>query len=287
MDTYTRDGLTFDVSDTGPGDGPVVVALHGFPEDRHAWDRLTPALAEAGYRVLAPDQRGYSPGARPPRRRDYRVDALASDVLALADRVAATRFDVVGHDWGAVVAWELAMRHPDRVRSCTALAVPHPGAFAASLVRSSQLLHSWYMLAFQVPALPEWALARGGDRLVDRLARTGLDRSTAERYAARAGTAGAMTGPINWYRAIPLSAAARPRPVEVPTLFAWGARDPFVTRAAAERCAAWVRGPYRFLELPEGTHWLPTGAAGELAPAILGHLAAAGGDPPGMAGPPG
>lgn len=274
METYTHDGYTFDVSDTGPGDGRVVMALHGFPEDRHAWDRLAAPLAEAGYRVLAPDQRGYSPGARPGRRRDYRLSALAADVLALADRVAATRVDVVGHDWGAAVAWELAMRHPDRVRSCTALAVPHPGAFAASLVRSSQLLHSWYILAVQVPALPEWLLARAGDRMVDQLVRTGLDGATARRYAARAASAGAMTGPLNWYRAIPFSATARPVPVDVPTLFAWGARDRFVTRAAAEGCAAWVRGPYRFLALPEADHWLPTGAAVELAPALLAHLAA-------------
>lgn len=273
MDTYTHDELTFEVTDTGPVDGRVVVALHGFPEDRSAWSRLSVPLAESGYRMLAPDQRGYSPGARPGRRRDYRISCLAGDVLALADRVGAPRVDVVGHDWGAVVAWELAMRHPDRVRSCTALSVPHPGAFAASLLRSSQLLHSWYMLAVQVPALPEWVLAHGGHRMVDQLVRTGLDRASAERYAARAATAGAMTGPLNWYRAIPLSAGARPRPVEVPTLFVWGAGDGFVTRAAAERCAAWVQGPYRFVELPEATHWLPTGAAEQLAPALLAHLA--------------
>ena len=275
MDTYAHDGLTFEVSDTGSKHGPAVLALHGFPEDRHAWDRLAPALAGAGYRVLAPDQRGYSPAARPGRRRDYRLANLAGDVLALADRIAATRFDVIGHDWGAVVAWELAMRHPNRVRSCTALSVPHPGAFASSLVRSTQLLHSWYMLAVQVPVLPEWLLSRAGDRMVTQLVRSGLDRTTAERYQARAAAAGAMTGPLNWYRAIPFAAATPPSPVEVPSLFAWGARDRFVTRAAAASCGAWVRGPYRFVELPDGTHWLPTGAADELAPAILEHLAAA------------
>lgn len=274
MEQYTHEGLLFDVSDTGPADGRVVVLLHGFPEDRHCWTDLTAALVGADYRVLAPDQRGYSPGARPAGRRAYTVDRLAGDVQALAAVAGADRFDVVGHDWGAVVAWYLAGRHPERVRSLTALSVPHTQAFLGAMLRSSQLAHSWYMAFFQIPGLPEWGLRRAGEaRFVAQMQRSGLDEASARRYAARATAPGAMTGPLNWYRAIPLSARNGLGQVTVPTLYVWGDRDQFVTRVAAERCGRYVDGPYRFVPLAGATHWLPSGSAGEVGPLLLEHLA--------------
>lgn len=274
MEQYTHNGLLFDVSDTGPADGRVVVLLHGFPEDRHCWTDLTAPLVEAGYRVLAPDQRGYSPAARPAGRRAYTVDRLAGDVLALAAVAGADRFDVVGHDWGAVVAWFLAGRHPERVRSLTALSVPHTQAFLGAMLRSSQLAHSWYMAFFQIPGGPEWALRRAGEaRFVAQLQRSGLDEASARRYAVRAVTPGAMTGPLNWYRAIPLSTRTRLGHVTVPTLYVWGDQDQFVTRVAAERCGRYVDGRYRFVPLAGATHWLPSGSAGEVGPLLLDHLA--------------
>jgi pimeloyl-ACP methyl ester carboxylesterase len=276
VDSFQHDGLTFDVSDSGPADGRVVVLLHGFPEDRLCWDRLTPYLVDAGYRVLAPDQRGYSPGARPGGRRAYALDRLAGDVLALADAAGAVRFDVVGHDWGAVVAWHLAGAHSERVRSLTALSVPHSQAMLGSLLRSSQLLHSWYMFFFQIPNLPEQVFARGGEqRFADQLRRSGLDSDSAQRYARRVSTPGAMTGPLNWYRALPLDARLPDRggAITSPTLFIWGERDQFITRVAAERCADHVVGPYLFVPLAGGSHWLPSGSVGEVGPALLDHLA--------------
>jgi pimeloyl-ACP methyl ester carboxylesterase len=271
---YTHDELRFDVSDWGPVGGRVVIALHGFPEDRLGWESLAGALADAGHRTLAPDQRGYSPGARPAGRRAYVLDRLMSDVLALADTAGAERFDVIGHDWGAIVAWCLAARHASRVRSLTALSVPHPGAFSAAALRSTQLLHSWYVAAFQVPMLPERALGmKGGKLLADGLVRDGLDRETATRYAARA-AAGEMTGPLNWYRALPFEARnpIGPVPAEVPTLYVWGDRDSYVARGSAERCAAQVRGPYRFVPLRGVSHWLPTEAADQITPLVVDHL---------------
>ncbi|HEY3810262.1 MAG TPA: alpha/beta fold hydrolase [Acidimicrobiales bacterium] len=275
MEHYTHDGLLFDVSDSGPAEGRVVVLLHGFPEDRYCWTQLTAVLVDAGYRVLAPDQRGYSPGAQPAGRRAYTIDKLAGDVLALAAVAGADGFDVVGHDWGAVVAWHLAGRHPERVRSLTALSVPHPQAFLGAMIRSSQLARSWYMAFFQIPRLPELALRRAGEaRFVAQMERSGLDEETARRYAARAAIPGAMTGPLNWYRALPLSMGNRLGPISTPTLFVWGDRDQFVTRVAAERCARHVTGPFRFVPLAGATHWLPSRSAGEVGPVLLEHLAA-------------
>ncbi|MGH9094055.1 MAG: alpha/beta fold hydrolase, partial [Acidimicrobiales bacterium] len=128
MEHFPRDGLTFDVTDTGEPDGQVVVLLHGFPEDRSSWTGVIPALTGAGFRVLAPDLRGYSPGARPRGRRAYALRQSAADVLALADAAGADQLHVVGHDWGAALAWFLAARHPERVRTLSALSVPHTEA---------------------------------------------------------------------------------------------------------------------------------------------------------------
>ncbi|HEX3841652.1 MAG TPA: alpha/beta fold hydrolase [Acidimicrobiales bacterium] len=278
MDTFERDGLTFEVSDTGPAEGRVVIALHGFPEDRHCWDPLAASLAGSGYRTLAPDQRGYSPGARPTGRRAYTLDLLTADVLALADEAGATRFDLVGHDWGAALAWYVAANHPDRIRTLTALSVPHLQAFLEAMTRSSQALHSWYMAFFQIPKLPEAILRRGGEeRFVAQLRRSGLDEDSARRYARRAASPGAMTGPLNWYRALPFEVRNRLGPVTAPTLFVWGDSDPFITRVAAERCARQVSGPFRFETVVGGTHWLPTGSVGDVAPLLLEHLAATAG----------
>ena len=200
---------------------------------------MAAALAGAGYRVLAPDLRGYSPGARPAARAAYRNSELAADVLALADAAGAERFHLAGHDWGAALAWYVAGRHPERVASLAALSVPHPQAFVQALVSSSQLARSWYMAAWQLPWLPEQLLSRrDGQMLRDILTRTGLDPASAERYALRARDPATLRGPLNWYRAMPLSLREPAGPVRVPTMFIWGNRDRFVTRAAAERLRA-------------------------------------------------
>lgn len=275
MHNYVRDGLTFDVTDDGPADGRVVVALHGFPEDRHCWSAVIPQLTAAGYRVLAPDQRGYSPGARPKGRRPYVLSELAADVLALADVAGAERFDVVGHDWGAVVAWELAARHPGRIRTMTSLTVPHPRAMRDAVLRSSQMLHSWYMLFFQIPWLPEAVMrAAGFERTAQGFERDGLDPDTARRYARRLGDPSEVTGPVNWYRALPLASRSPLPAVEVPVLYVYADKDRYLTRYAAERTARYVTGPYRYEVLEGMSHWLPTGAADRVSGLIREHLAA-------------
>jgi pimeloyl-ACP methyl ester carboxylesterase len=272
---FVRDGLTFDVTDDGPADGRVVILLHGFPEDRQSWSAVIPHLTEAGYRVLAPDQRGYSPGARPKGRRSYALSELALDVLALADVAGAERFDVVGHDWGAGVAWELASNHSRRIRTMTSLTVPHPRAMVEAARRSSQLLHSWYMFFFQLPWVPEAAMkAAGPQRAAQALERDGLDAETASRYAARMQDGKAITGAINWYRALPFGRRSPMPKVDVPVLYVYADKDRYLTRYAAERTARYVTGPYRFEVLEETPHWVPTVAADRVSELIREHLAA-------------
>jgi pimeloyl-ACP methyl ester carboxylesterase len=275
METFDNDGLRFEVTDRGPAGAPTVLLLHGFPADRHCWTAVSDHLVAAGYRTLAPDQRGYGPRSSPSGRRAYSIDALADDVLALADQAGVDRFAVVGHDWGAAVAWHLAGTTPERVASLTAVSVPHPRAFRRALGRSDQAVRSWYMLAMQLPVLPEHALAwRGGALLRRSLRASGLAADIADRYVARAARPAALTGPVSWYRAIPFAPRRPLKPITVPTIMIWSPGDVYVARAAAEGAAAWVDAPYRFIEIPDATHWLPEGAPDAVAAATLEHLRA-------------
>ena len=279
MERFTNAAFSFEVTDTAAagrgGSAGVAIFLHGFPQDRSCWDRVTPALAAGGYRVLAPDLRGYSPGARPPGRSAYRNSQLAADVLALADAAGTERFHLAGHDWGAALAWYMAGRHPGRVISLAALSVPHPQAFVQALISSSQAARSWYMAAWQLPWLPERVLGRrDGQAFRDMLVRSGLDPASADRYAGRARDPAVLRGPLNWYRAMPFSLREPAGPVRVPTMFAWGNRDRFVSRAAAELCGRYVTGPYRFTELDGASHWLPERAPDQVAALLAEHFTA-------------
>lgn len=205
------------------------------------------------------------------------LSELAEDVLALADVAGADRFDVVGHDWGGGVAWELSAHHPKRVRTLTTLATPHPRAMQDAFLHSRQLLHSWYMLFFQIGWLPEFLMRMTGvARAAQQLEKDGLDASSAVRYATRMHERGAMTGPVNWYRALPFGARHPMPAVDLPVLYVYGDHDRYLTRYSAERTARYVTGPYRF-ELLEGmSHWIPTGAPDQVAELLLEHLAAHG-----------
>ncbi len=273
MDTFRRGDLVFDVRDAGPPDGEPVVLLHGFPQDSGAFDGMSPALHQSGLRTLAPDQRGYSPGARPAHRADYRVRAAVDDVLALLDAAGLESAHVLGHDWGGAVAWSLAAWHPWRVRTLTVLSVPHPAAMAQAMMHSSQALRSSYMGFFQLPAVPERVLLAGGGAGLRRLLRQGgLPEDLAERYVTRMQEPGALTAALNWYRAIPLSGRERVGTVRVPTLHVWGDRDVALGRAAIEASSGFVAGPYR-LEVLEGAgHWLPELEADRVAELVTAHV---------------
>jgi pimeloyl-ACP methyl ester carboxylesterase len=273
VDSFRRDGLTFDVRDAGPPDGEPVVLLHGFPQDSAAWDQVSPALHQAGLRTLAPDQRGCSPMARPRGRGRYRLRETTADVLALLDAAGLERAHVVGHDWGGMVAWALAAWHPDRVRTLSVLSVPHPAAMARAMVTSDQALRSYYMLAFQLPVLPErLLLARDGRILRGLLRGGGLSREAADHYVSRMREPGALSAALGWYRALPLSRRDQVGTVRVPTLHVWSTGDTFLGRAGIEGTARFVDAPYR-LEVIDGvSHWLPELAADRVADLVTAHV---------------
>lgn len=190
MDTFERDGLTFDVTDQGPAEGPTAVLLHGFPQDRTSWNRVTSRLNEQGVRTLAPDQRGYSPGANPRGRSAYAMKELVRDVLALIDASGADKVHLVGHDWGGAAAWATAMAAPNRLASLTVLSTPHPYAMSWAIRHGGQWRKSLYMAYFNLPWLPERTTAGHVGQL---LCRTGGPAEDAARYDARFATPASLT----------------------------------------------------------------------------------------------
>lgn len=263
------DAGTVDVRVSGPADGTPVIALHGFPETSLSWGGVAPSLADAGIRLVAPDQRGYSPGARPVGVDHYSTDQLADDVAQIADAVGFDRFHLVGHDWGASVAWVTAAGHGDRLASLTAVSVPHLAAFGEALRSSEeQQRKSAYMQLFRQPGKAEEVLlADDAARLVGMYqGKVGADDTAA--YVAHLSEPGALTAALNYYRAMRADLSALP-PVTVPTTFVWSAGDLALGREGAERCGDYVKADYRFVELGDQTHWIPDEAPQPLAQAIL------------------
>lgn len=276
MDEFRRGGLVFDVRDVGPPDGPVVVLLHGFPQHSDSWDAVIERLVAHGYRCLAPNQRGYSPGARPQHRRDYRMSELVADVGALIDASGAQRVHLVGHDWGAAVAWGVAAEFPERLATVSPVSVPHPAAFVKSFTNSRQGLASWYMLFFQLPVIPEFLLSRRNGKVVaDVLRRGGQTPSAAERDARAIKDFGSLKTAINWYRAIPLSKPpTKSQSISVPTMYVWSDGDIALLPTAAHNTARYVRGEYRFEVMPDVSHWIPDVEADGLSDLLLDWFAA-------------
>jgi pimeloyl-ACP methyl ester carboxylesterase len=261
--------LVFDARTAGPADGRLVLLLHGFPQTSWSWRHVMPHLADAGYRVVAPDQRGYSPGARPVGVPAYRMPELVGDVLGMLDELGADRADVVGHDWGAAVAWQLASRHPERVRTLTAVSVPHPLAFVVALrTDEDQRKRSRYMQDFRVEGEAERSLLEGG---LDGIFSPAVD---AEHYVALMSEPGVLTACLSWYRAQDLSDISDLTTTTVPTLYVWSDEDLALGPVAAHATASYVTGPYRFEVLRGVSHWVPEEAPDQLATWLLEHLAA-------------
>jgi pimeloyl-ACP methyl ester carboxylesterase len=264
--------LTLDVRADGPEDGRPVLLLHGFPETSLSWAAVTPRLAEAGLRTYAVDQLGYSPGARPAEVEAYALTNLAQVTADLMTAMDVPVADVVGHDWGANAAWALAAWHTDRVRSLTAVSVPHPTAFTAAW-RSDpeQQERSAYIRLFWQQGKAEEVLLADDARRLRRMFGDVVDREAVDEYVAVLSAPGALTAALNWYRA--MSSATPVDDVSVPTTYVWSDADVAIGRTAAEACAAHVTGDYRFVELPGVSHWIPEEAPDQLAAAVLDRIA--------------
>ncbi|MBO1753153.1 alpha/beta fold hydrolase [Actinotalea sp. BY-33] len=274
LTTFEREGLAFDVHDHRPTREQVgtAVLLHGFPQDATAYDDVVPHLVRGGLRVLVPDQRGYSPGARPSGRRPYVLRELVEDVVALLDAAGVEEAHVVGHDWGGAVAWAVASRRSARVASLTALSTPHPAALAEALRYTDQARRSTYILAFQVPRVPEARLLAGdGAGLRRALRSSGLDEDRTAHYVERLREPGALTAALAWYRALPLGQGFGAGIVHVPTVLVHGRADPFFSAWGAAATHRYVRGPYRSIGL-DADHWLPESHPLVVADAVLSHL---------------
>ncbi len=265
---WQHDGLTFEVRDLGPLTGEPVICLHGFPQDASAYDQVAGQLIENGKRVLIPNQRGYSPAARPLPAASYGLRQLASDVAALLDAAGLDSAHVVGHDWGGAVAWALASGYGSRVRSLVILSTPHPAALRSASSHSSQALRSAYMGFLQIPAVPERLLTAGGGAVLCRLlSLSGLDQGRARHYADQMQQPGAATAALSWYRALVRAEKWSPGPIAAPTTFVVGRRDPFVSRTAVLRTADHITGRYRLVGLDAG-HWLPERASADVVAAV-------------------
>jgi pimeloyl-ACP methyl ester carboxylesterase len=269
--------LSFDVLATGEKTAPLVLLLHGFAESMHCWRAQVTALADMGYRALAPSQRGYSKGARPDPRdaSHYHIDRLMDDAMAI---VAASghgnkRFHLAGHDWGGSIAWGLADRHSERIASLTILSRPHPNAFnrALQMEDGDQAHRSRHHKAFLEPGAADIVLADDARWLRERLAANGVPQSAIEAHLAVLGNEPAMEAALAWYRA--RGAIRGPLgPIRVPTLYIWGDADDTVGRIAADGTRDFIAAPYRFEVLPGVGHFAADQAPDRVSELMLEHI---------------
>jgi pimeloyl-ACP methyl ester carboxylesterase len=265
-------GLRFNALSVGPADRDAVILLHGFPQFADVWTGMMHALAAGGLRAQAFDQRGYSPGARPIAVEDYNIVHLTSDVLAFADQACASKFHLIGHDWGGFLAWKLAAEHPERVGSLCVLSIPHVDAFLEA-VRSDveQQDKSKYIQFFRMPGgTAESVLLSDGAQRLRSVYQGKLAEEQIEANVRRLSEPGALTAALNWYRALDLE--TRIGNVAVPTLFLWGDRDLACGKQAAFATARYVSAPYRFELLTGYSHWLLEEAPEQIAEFVLSHI---------------
>jgi len=263
-------GLKFDVVAAGPSDGRPVLLLHGFPQDHREFEPMVPALHAAGLRTFAYDQRGYAPGARPDDVAAYAVPEAAADAVAILDELGLDRVDLIGHDWGAVVSWVVAALHPERVRTLTAISVPHPVALAEALrTDEDQRQRFGYQAVLAAPDGEDRVRADDFAMLRRMLAPIG-DR--AGLYVDAMRDRGRLTGGVNWYRALSTGGRLDLPAVTVPTTFVWSDRDGAIGATAARLCGGSVTGDYRMVTLEGVSHWIPEEATDALIEATLARI---------------
>jgi pimeloyl-ACP methyl ester carboxylesterase len=250
--------LTLHVAEAGPRDGNPVILLHGFPDASFGWDAQIRALAKAGFYVIAPDQRGYNLSDKPKGKENYKMNLLVADVLALADALNLSRFNLAGHDFGGLVSWNLVERHPERVKRLAILNVPHPKIMNKFLKKNrQQRSKSWYAFFFRLPVLPEIIVRANNWKMLASAMGKGLSAAGLNRYRAAWSQPGSMTAMLNWYRCLfQQSPQAIPaKRIQVPTLMIWGKLDPHLMwQMAPGSIAMCEQGRLEYLE--DATHWV-------------------------------
>jgi len=267
--TLAANGFEFSGFTMGPPDGRTVLLLHGFPQTSGSWRGVASRLADAGLRAVAIDQRGYSPGARPTEVAAYALPSLIADVRAVVDALGGP-VDLVGHDWGGLVGWQVAARHPDRVRTWTAISTPNQLALNEVLaVDDEQRQRFGYILAFREPGRAETALLADDARRLRELYGGAVPADRVEADVAVLTQPGALTAALNWYRAMSPHDANGLGLVTVPTTYIWGTADVAFGRRAAEASGRFVDADYTFVPLDGVSHWIPDQAPDAVADQIL------------------
>jgi pimeloyl-ACP methyl ester carboxylesterase len=261
-----------DIAYLDEGEGPAVVLLHGFPDSSYLWRNQIPALVEGGFRVIAPDLRGFGDSSKPQEVEAYGMQTIVNDVVALTMALGVKRPHVVGHDWGAAIAWMYAFLMPRRIDHLVVLSVGHPGVFATPSIE--QRAASWYMLFYQFPGVSEELLRRNGWRLFKEIMGRDGDH---DRYLRDLARPGALTAGLNWYRAnrspaAELRPARRFPPVLAPTLGIWGAGDKALLEEGMAGSGKFVKGPWRYERIEDAGHWLPLDAPDQVNKLLLGFL---------------
>jgi len=272
-----RSGLSFTADVAGPAGGVFVLLLHGFPESRHSWRSALPELARAGYCAVAPDQRGYSPGARPDPAElaNYAFDKLVADAIDIADAsgVSGKRFHLVGHDWGGQVAWGVASRHPERLASLTVMSRPHPSSFRRALASEDgdQRHRSRHHRAFLDAKTGEMLLADNARRLREGLFGQGVPRAMLEEHLGVLGNHAALEAALAWYRANK-GLAGEFGIIKVPTLYIWGDADATVGPEAAHGTKEFVSAPFSLEILPGIGHFVMDQSPAKATDLMVAHM---------------
>lgn len=273
INQFNRDGLTFNVIDSGPLDGKPVVLLHGFPETAQSWQQVSDILNQHGFRTYAIEQRGYSPLARPKGRLAYRTTELVEDVITFIRDLGQAVY-LVGHDWGAAVAGDVAMKYPEHIRHLTLVSVPHKGAFIQAMFTSNQFFKSYYMALFQLPFVPELLFKKVPFITKKLLGNSGMTEQQIEHFKHDFIQEERLSTALNWYRGLPFTKAGNPfKKITVPALYVWGDQDVALSRKGAELNKNFFSNTYdeHFMH---ANHWIPNQHPEVLADYFLKSVAA-------------
>jgi pimeloyl-ACP methyl ester carboxylesterase len=283
FETLSTNGIRLHTALAGPEDGEPVFLLHGFPDAWFGWEAQIGPIAEAGFRVITPDQRGYNLSDKPVGVSSYRMGALVDDILGLADGLGYERFHLAGHDFGAMVGWNLAMRHPERLKRMVIVNVPHPAVMQKFLrTHRSQMLKSWYAFFFQLPGIPERFVRFNNWQFLIRAMPDDFNEEQRDRYRKAWAQPGAMTSMINWYRAS-LRGSRRskvPSKIQVPTLVLWGQQDPYLSYEMAPLSVDLCEVG-RLITFEDATHWVMHDKPREVSQLLIEHFRDLGDHPTG------